>query len=48
MSRPRNQPALYLPLFWNEPKLLEDAQIIVAFPLLYYLAVLDAVYGDTF
>ena len=47
-ARPRNQPVPDLPLFWDEPKLLEDTQIIVAFPLLCYLAIRDAVYGDTF
>ncbi len=35
-------------LVWDEPKLLHDAQVIVALPLLGYFAVLDAVYGDTF
>jgi hypothetical protein len=28
--------------------LLHDAQVIVALPLLGYLALLDAVYGDAF
>jgi hypothetical protein len=35
-------------LFGNEPKLLHHAQIIVALPLLDYLASVDAVYGDAF
>src|SRR5215212_11354211 len=33
-------------LFGGEPKLLQHAQIIVCFPLLDYLAVLEAVDGD--
>jgi hypothetical protein len=39
------RPAL---LFGNEPELLHRAQIIVALPLLNYLAVLDAVHGEPF
>jgi hypothetical protein len=35
-----------LPLLGNEPKLLHDAQVVVPFPLLGYLASFDAVYGD--
>jgi hypothetical protein len=35
-------------LFGNEPELLHRAQIIVALPLLDYLAVLDAVHGEPF
>src|SRR5215204_4692118 len=34
--------------FWDEPKLLQDAQIIVALPILHYLAVLKAVHADAF
>ncbi len=33
-------------LFGSKPELLQQAQIIVAIPLLYYLAVCDTVYGD--
>jgi hypothetical protein len=35
-------------LFGNEPELLQQAQIVVCFPLLDYLAVLKAVNGDAF
>jgi hypothetical protein len=34
--------------FWDEPKLLQYAQIIVALPILHYLAVLKAVHADAF
>ena len=34
--------------FWDEPKLLQYAQIIVALPILHYLAVLKAVHPDAF
>ena len=34
--------------FSNKPELLQHAQIVVALPLLDYLAILDAVYGDAF
>ena len=33
-------------LFGNEPELLQHAQLVVAFPLLHYLALLEAVDGD--
>src|SRR5918994_4141245 len=33
-------------LFGGEPKLLQQAQIVVCFPLLDYLAILEAVDGD--
>jgi hypothetical protein len=35
-------------LFGGKPKLLEHTQVIVALPLLDYLAVLEAVDGDAF
>jgi hypothetical protein len=35
-------------LFGSKPELLQDAQVVVTLPLLNYLAVLDAVYGDAF
>ena len=35
-------------LFGGKPKLLQHAQIIVALPLLDYLAILEAVDGDAF
>src|SRR5215210_3684174 len=38
--------AAYSLLFWSKPELLQNAQIVVCFPLLDYLAVLEAVYGD--
>jgi hypothetical protein len=39
---------LALLLFGDEPKLLQCAQVIVSFPLLDYLAVLEAVDSDAF
>src|SRR5215203_4876603 len=39
------RPAL---LFGNEPKLLQEAQIIVTIPVLDYLAPFDAADGDAF
>jgi hypothetical protein len=42
------KPTFALLLFWDEPELLQYAQVIVCFPLLDYLAVLDALDSDAF
>jgi hypothetical protein len=34
--------------FSHKPELLQHIQIVVALPLLDYLAILDTVYGDAF
>jgi hypothetical protein len=35
-------------LFWNETKLLQQAQIVVSLPCLGYLVAFEAVNGDAF
>jgi hypothetical protein len=46
--RPAKEFTFSLLPFSDKPELLQHAQVVVALPLLDYLAILDAVYGDAF
>jgi hypothetical protein len=45
---PRRELTASLLALSNKSELLKHTQIVVALPLLDYLAILDAVYGDAF